>query len=290
MTVHLPVMLREVTEVLRISPGGTYVDATVGLGGHAEKMLALAGAGGMVIGIDRDDEALMRARERLSDTGVVLRKGRFSELAAIVRETGVHEVDGVLFDFGVSMMQFKEPGRGFSFNTEEPLDMRMDRTQELTAEDIVNTYPEKELEKMLREYADEWFSKRIARAITAYRTKKRIATCAELAGIVSAAYGKRGRVHPATKTFQALRISVNDEIAEIGKGLGAALGVLRRGGRLCTIAYHSLEDRTVKNFLRAAEREGTIRIITKKPLSPSYDEVRENASARSAKLRGAERL
>jgi len=243
-----------------------------------------------VIGIDRDDEALRHARERLAGTEVVLRKGRFSDLAAIVRDAGVQEVDGVLFDFGVSMMQFKEPGRGFSFNTEEPLDMRMDRTQELTAETVVNTYPEKELEKMLREYADEWFSKRIVRAIAAYRAKKRIATCAELAGIVSAAYGKRGRVHPATKTFQALRISVNDEIREIEKGLGAALGVLHPGGRLCTIAYHSLEDRTVKNFLRTAEREGTVRIITKKPLSPSYDEVRGNPSARSAKLRGAERL
>lgn len=290
MTLHLPVMVREVVKILEISPGGTYVDATVGLGGHAEKILDLMGAGGRIIGIDRDDQALKVARERLSDGRVFLKKGKFSELADIVRETGIHEVDGVLFDFGVSMMQFREPERGFSFYSEAPLDMRMDRRQGLKAEDVVNAYPENGIEKILREYADERFSKKIARVIVAYRAKKKIATCAELAGLVSSVYRKRGKIHPATKTFQALRIAVNDEINEIKSGLEASLNVLRHGGRLCTIAYHSLEGRTVKNFLRDAQRDGTARIITKKPLSPSYDETRENPSARSAKLRGAEKI
>jgi 16S rRNA (cytosine1402-N4)-methyltransferase len=290
MIAHLPVMAREVVEMLNVSPGGTYVDATVGLGGHAERMLALMNASGKIIGIDRDEAALRLAGERLADPRVVLKKGRFSELGALLMETCTGKVDGILFDFGVSMMQFRDMTRGFSFSSDEPLDMRMDRSQRLTAEGIVNTWPEKELERVLKEYGEERLAPKIALAIRTYRAKKRITTCRELAAIVSAVYKSRGRQHPATKTFQALRIAVNDELNEITKGLEASLDLLKSRGRLCAISYHSLEDRTVKNFMRNAGREGLVHVITKKPVTPSPDEIRANASARSAKLRGAERL
>ncbi len=290
MIAHLPVMAREVVEMLNVSPGGTYVDATVGLGGHAGRILALMNAEGRLIGIDRDEDALTLARERLTDSRVILRKGRFSELKDLLDEAGVGKVDGVLFDFGVSMMQFKDMARGFSFTSDEPLDMRMDRSQKLTAEGIVNGWPEKEIERILREYGEERLAPKIARAIRTFRMKKRITTCRELADIVSGVYRSRGKHHPATKTFQALRIAVNDELGEISKGLAASMHLLKAGGRLCAISYHSLEDRTVKNFLKDAGREGRARVITKKPLIPSPEEIRMNPSSRSAKLRGAEKL
>lgn len=271
-------------------PGGTYVDATVGLGGHAEEMLKLIGPEGMLIGIDRDEEALKMAGGRMADSRVVLVKGRFSDLRDLLGAKNVSGADGIFFDFGVSMLQFKDPGRGFSFSSEEPLDMRMDRSEGPTAEDVVNTYPEKEIERILREYGEERLAPKIARAIKTYRTSKRISSCRELAAIVLGVYRGRGRHHPATRTFQALRIAVNDEMQEIHAGLDAAAGLLRKGGRLCALSYHSLEDRQVKNFIRNADREGTMRPLTKKPLVPSRDEIRSNPSARSAKLRGAERL
>jgi 16S rRNA (cytosine1402-N4)-methyltransferase len=289
MIVHPPVMLREAMGMLEPGPGGIYVDATVGLGGHAEEILKLIGPEGMLIGIDRDDEALKMARERLGNDAVILIRGKFSDLKDLLRGKGIDEVDGVLFDFGVSMMQFKDAGRGFSFSSDEPLDMRMDRSQGLKAGDVVNTYPEKELGKILREYGEERLAPKIARAIKTYRAKKRITTCRELADLVLGVYRGRGKHHPATRTFQALRIEVNDEIGEIRGGLDAAAGLLRKGGRLCAISYHSLEDREVKTFIREADRQGLLRTLTKKPLTPSYDEIRGNRSARSAKLRGAER-
>jgi 16S rRNA (cytosine1402-N4)-methyltransferase len=290
MIVHLPVMVREVVEMLNIRPGGTYVDATVGLGGHAEEILKLLGSEGKFFGMDRDDEALIMARQRLGNHRVVLKKGTFSGLKGVMMSLGVHEVDGILFDFGVSMMQFKDPERGFSFSTGEPLDMRMDRSQEMTAEEIVNDYPQTELEKILREYGEERFARKIARTIIAARTRTRIRTCSELAGIVRAVSGGGGRHHPATRTFQALRIAVNDEIREIDLGLRSSVGLLRSGGRLCAISYHSLEDRVVKHMIRDSAREGVLRAITKKPLTPSREEVMNNPSARSAKMRCAERL
>ncbi|HWR59671.1 MAG TPA: 16S rRNA (cytosine(1402)-N(4))-methyltransferase RsmH [Thermodesulfovibrionales bacterium] len=290
MITHLPVMVREVLELLSIRPGGTYVDATVGLGGHAAEILKAVGPDGRLIGIDRDDEALKKAGEILSNDRVVLRKGRFSDLESILLSAHAGEVNGVLFDFGVSMMQFKDMGRGFSFNSDEALDMRMDKSQPLTAEYIVNTYPEKELERILREYGEEGYARKIAKAITMYRMKNRIHNCRELADVVSAVCRRKGRHHPATKTFQALRIAVNDELNEIMGGLEASMGVLKRGGRLCAISYHSLEDRVVKNYIRTAAGKGLVTAITKKPLVPSYEERKNNPSARSAKLRSAEKL
>jgi 16S rRNA (cytosine1402-N4)-methyltransferase len=283
-------MVREVVEMLNIRPGGTYVDATVGLGGHAEEVLKLLGPEGRLIGTDRDGEALKLAGQRLGNHRVVLRKGTFSGLKEVMTSLGAYEVDGILFDFGVSMMQFKAPERGFSFSTGESLDMRMDRSQKVTAEEIVNTYPQSELEQILREYGEERHARRIARAIVAARTRARIRTCSSLAEIVRAVSGGGGRHHPATRTFQALRIAVNDEIKEIASGLRVSAGLLRRGGRLCAVSYHSLEDRVVKHMMRDAAREGVLRTLTKKPVVPSREEIRSNPSARSAKMRCAERV
>ena len=290
MIVHLPVMVREVVEMLNIRPGGTYVDATVGLGGHAEEILKLLGSEGMLIGVDRDDQALKMAGQRLGNHRVVLKKGSFAGLKGVMESLGAHEVDGILFDFGVSMMQFKDLERGFSFSSDEPLDMRMDRSQTITAEEVVNAYSQRELERILTNYGEERRARKIAKAIIAARTRKRIRTCSELAEIVTAVSRGRGRHHPATRAFQALRIEVNDEIREIDSGLRSSVGLLRREGRLCTISYHSLEDRVVKHMMRDCRRDGLLRVLTKKPLTPSREELRNNPSARSARMRCAEKV
>lgn len=286
---HIPVMVKEVIEVLSPRPGGIYIDATVGPGGHTLEILRHIGLEGKVLGIDRDEETLNLARQRINDNRVLLRKGLFSEIKKMAADEGISEVDGILFDFGISMVQVKDMERAFSFASDYPLDMRMDRSKGVTAEDIVNTYPARELERILREYGEERLAERITRAIISHRRKGRIESCKELADIVSKVYGRRGRIHPATRTFQALRIAVNDEINEIREGLRDSLALLRKGGRLCVISYHSLEDRIVKNFMREKEREGILRILTKKPLTPGYEEIMSNPASRSAKLRGAER-
>ncbi|MEW6108670.1 MAG: 16S rRNA (cytosine(1402)-N(4))-methyltransferase RsmH [Nitrospirota bacterium] len=288
--IHLPVLVREVNEALVPVRGGIYVDATVGLGGHAEEILKMIGDDGKIIGIDRDEEALEKARERLSDSRLILEKGRFSEMESLLSSHGIHEADGILFDLGVSMLQLKDSERGFSFSSDERLDMRMDRSRAFSARDIVNRYPEKELVRVLKSYGEEPRAAKIARSIVYYRDRKSIDTCSELAGIVSRAAGRKGRVHPATKTFQALRIEVNGELEELGQGLDSSLRILKKGGRLCVISYHSLEDRMVKNFIRDNAKKGLLRPLLKKPLSPGIEELRLNPSSRSAKLRGAERL
>lgn len=287
---HIPVMVKEVIEVLSLRPGGIYIDATIGAGGHTLEILKYIGLDGKVLGIDRDEEALNVARNQIDDNRVVLRKGLFSEIKRIAIDEGIEEVDGIVFDFGISMLQVKDMERGFSFFSEFPLDMRMDRSKGVTAEEIVNTYPPHELERILREYGEERLAGRIVKAIVSQRRRERIKTCKELAEIVSKVYGRRGKTHPATKTFQALRIAVNNEIEEIKVALQNALALLKKGGRMCVISYHSLEDRIVKNFMRDSEREGLLRIVTKKPLVPRYEEVFSNPASRSAKLRGGEKL
>jgi len=287
---HLPVMIREVIEVLSPVEGGTYIDATVGLGGHAAMILEKIGQSGRVVGIDRDDEALARTAERLRDSRVILKKGSFSDLESILHSGGINDADGVLLDLGVSMMQLKDTGRGFSFLSKERLDMRMDSSQELSAWDVVNGYPERELLRILREYGEEYRAVRIVRSIIYERNKKSIDTCAELAEIISRAIGRQGKINPATKTFQALRIEVNRELDELKEGLDASLRVLRKGGRLCVISYHSLEDRVVKHFIKENAKADRLKQLMKKPLVPGIEEIRANPSSRSAKLRGAEKL
>ncbi len=287
---HLPVLVEEVLTMLNIKLDGTYVDATVGLGGHSAAILNKLGSNGRLVGIDRDESAIKKAHERLGNKRVFLKKGNFSDLRDILLSIGIYEVDGVLFDLGVSMLQLKDLGRGFSFFSEERLDMRMDILQELTAWDVVNRYPEREVERILREYGEEPFAKKIAKAIAERRKDIPINTCKELADIVLRVYKGRGRTHPATKTFQAIRIEVNRELDELKKGLYTAVDVLRSGGRLCVISYHSLEDRIAKNFIRQQVDAGILKALTKKPITPGIDEMRANPSSRSAKLRGGEKI
>lgn len=287
---HLPVMLREALDFLNLRKGGTYVDATVGPGGHSEALLSHLGPQGILICMDRDEETLELARGRLQDSRARFVHARFSELSSVLGEMDIQGVDGVLMDFGVSMLQLKTPERGFSFREEEALDMRMDRSDTLTAHEVVNTWPEKELARVIFEYGGERRSRRIASSICRARSKGRIETCLELAEIVSSAVGRGGKSHPATRTFQGLRIAVNSEMEEIDAGLEAAVDALVPGGRFVTIAYHSLEDGKAKRFMREAARAGRVQLLTKKPLVPTREETRENPSARSAKMRAVEAI
>jgi len=287
--VHRPVMVKKVVKILTPKPDGIYVDATIGLGGHSEEILNLIGPEGKLIGIDRDNEALKAVHKRLPNKRVVFKKGNFSEMEKLLYQDGISEVDGIFFDLGVSMAQLKDPERGFSFTSGRRLDMRMDRNQEVSAWDIVNRYPEKELERILREFGEERLSRKISQIIVRTRRKKPIDTCSELSGIIERLYSRR-RTHPATKTFQALRIEVNKELDALRTGLDSSLRLLKKGGKLCVISYHSLEDRIVKNFIALSSRKGLLRMLTKKPITPELEELRSNPSSRSAKLRAAERI
>jgi 16S rRNA (cytosine1402-N4)-methyltransferase len=283
-------MREKAVEMLNIRQNGIYVDATTGLGGHAEAVLQEIGSDGRLIGIDKDDEVLQRAKKRLSDSRVMLMQGNFSDMKNLLCVNGITAVDGILFDLGVSSTQLRSPERGFSFTSDALLDMRMDRNQKLSAFDMVNRYPGNELEKILREFGEERLARKIAKAITQWRERKPIETCSELSKIVEKIYGIRGRIHPATRTFQALRIAVNQELAQLKNGLRASLHLLKQSGRLCVISYHSLEDRIVKHFMADNARKGLLRIMTKKPITPAPEEIRVNPSSRSAKLRVAEKI
>lgn len=283
-------MLEEVIEALNPKIGGIYVDATIGVGGHSEHILELIGPAGKLIGIDKDSESLRITEKRLSGKFIVLKRGNFSEMENILSQEGIHQVHGILFDLGVSMLQLKSFRRGFSFFSQERLDMRMDERQDWSAWDIVNTYPEKRLVRILREYGEERQSKKIARSIVICRKKSPINTCAELSKLIERIHVRGGRTHPATKTFQALRIEVNNELEQLRAGLDASLRLLIKGGRLCVISYHSLEDRIVKKFMVYNAKLNLLKIITKKPRTPNVQELRINPSSRSAKLRAAEKI
>ncbi|MGC8938043.1 MAG: 16S rRNA (cytosine(1402)-N(4))-methyltransferase RsmH [Thermodesulfovibrio sp.] len=288
--IHVPVMVKEVIELLNPVFHGVYVDATVGCGGHSMEILKRLGSNGRLIGIDRDESAIQIAQQYLNDSRVILKRARFSQLKDILKELNIQNIDGILFDLGVSMLQLKDFSRGFSFYSDENLDMRMDQTGSLTAWDVINKYSERELERILREYGDEPFSRRIAREIVRQRGKKTIDTCKELAGLIKRIIPRHGRLHPATQVFQAIRIEVNKEIDELREGLSQALELLKSGGRICVISYHSGEDRVVKNFFREKQHAGILRIVTKKPILPSLEEVSRNPSSRSARLRGGEKI
>jgi len=283
-------MLEEVVEALNPKIGGIYVDATIGSGGHSERILELIGSQGKLIGIDKDSESLRLTEQRLSGKGVVLKRGNFSEMENILAEEGILQVHGILFDLGVSMLQLRNFERGFSFLSQERLDMRMDKRQALSAWEVVNTYPQKRLEEILREYGEERRSKSIVKAIIRRRKTSPVNTCSELAELIGRIYARRGRTHPATKTFQALRIEVNNELEKLKEGLDASVRLLKAGGRLCVISYHSLEDRIVKRFMLDCARRGILNVITKKPRTPGAKELKSNPSSRSAKLRAAEKI
>lgn len=283
-------MPKEVVAMLDLRQNGVYVDATVGLGGHTEEILKSIGSEGRIFGIDKDDEALKIAADRLSDKRVVLKKGSFSDMENLLSLEGVSEIDGILFDLGLSMLQLKDLDRGFSFVSDKRLDMRMDETQKMSAWDIVNRSPEREIDRILWEFGEERLSRKIARAIISLRGKQSIDTCSGLSKVIEEVYGGRGKTHPSTKTFQALRIAVNRELEQLRGGLEAAVRLLKQSGRVCVITYHSLEDRIVKHFFVDNAKTGLLRVLTKKPLLPSIEEIRSNPSSRSAKLRVAERI
>jgi 16S rRNA (cytosine1402-N4)-methyltransferase len=310
MTFHEPVMIKEVVASLCCRAGGIYVDGTVGGGGHAYEILEQSAPEGMLIGIDRDEEALAAAEIRLRGFGrrKILVKGNFLDIAAILDGLKIKFVDGIVLDLGVSSHQLEEARRGFSFAQEGPLDMRMDSDQDFSAGDLVNNFAENELAKIIRDYGEERMARRIARAIVRKRAGAPITTTTELAAVVRqavpAAYGRQ-RIHPATRTFQAIRIAVNDELVDLPRAIRSGLGVLAGGGRFSIIAFHSLEDRVVKNEFRWGEggcicpprlpvcicqRKAVLKVLTKKPLRPGLEELAGNPRARSARLRTAERI
>jgi 16S rRNA (cytosine1402-N4)-methyltransferase len=292
---HVPVLLDEVLKFLNVRPGGVVADATVGLGGHSAAIARKLGAKGSLICFDRDPEAMELAKARMDEVRAeigsempqgVFEPRAFSEAAEVI-EPG--SLDGLLADFGVSSLQLDEAHRGFSFRSEGPLDMRMDTRSGETAEQVVNQEDENELADLIYEFGEERRSRRIARAIVRARP---ISTTAELAGIVSAAAPsmKGDKIHPATRTFQALRIRVNNELGEIRSLLESAPSLLKPGGRLVLISFHSLEDRQVKDAFRQASQDGIYEVLTRKPVVAAEQEQMRNPRSRSAKLRAAERL
>jgi 16S rRNA (cytosine1402-N4)-methyltransferase len=304
---HEPVMVKEVVDALLVNRKGIYVDGTLGGAGHAYQILKDTDS--FLVGIDCDDEALLFAEKRLAQFGKrkVLVKANFADLAEVLSRLNIKKVDGVLLDLGVSSRQLDKPGRGFSFNFEAPLDMRMDQSLKLNAYDIINSFTQSELEKIIRFYGEEKMAARIAKTISYKRQLSPIKTTVELAAIVAGAMpakSKWQKIHPATKTFQAIRIAVNHELDNIQPAIDNSAEVLKTGGRLCVISFHSLEDRIVKNELRAlaagcvcpkdipfcvCQKEAKLKVITRKTLRPSAKEIEVNPRARSAKLRVAER-
>jgi 16S rRNA (cytosine1402-N4)-methyltransferase len=291
---HFPVLVEEVTEFLNPHPHGIYVDCTLGGAGHALKILERSSPTGQLIGIDRDEQAIEEAHKRLRpyEARTTIIHGNFSDLGKILRELAIGEVDAILLDLGVSYHQLIDGQRGFSFQLDGPLDMRMDRTQGEPASKLINTLSQGELEEILRRYGEGRWARRIAKAIVRNRQKNPIVTTTQLRDIISTAVLKPPRrIHPATKAFQAIRIAVNDELNNLGKVIRDGIPLVKSGGRLCIISFHSLEDRIVKQAFRQYEKPpASITIITKKPISPSRGEISENPRARSAKLRVAERV
>lgn len=298
---HIPVLLDEAIEALQVEPGGRYIDCTVGAGGHAAAILE---QGGQILGIDIDPQAIAVAGARLLPYGekAILINQDFENLEQICFNLGFHPVRGILFDLGMSSLQVNNASRGFSFQYDAPLNMRFNPSQELTAATIINTFAEEQLAHIIETYGEEHRSRQIARSIVANRP---FSTTRQLATVVGGTVGVRGRIHPATKTFQAIRIAVNQELERLKVALNQAAGILDRGGRLVVISFHSLEDRLVKDFLRRESRDcicpprtpvcvcghhASLKIITKRVITPSPDEVVANPRSRSAKLRVAEHI
>jgi 16S rRNA (cytosine1402-N4)-methyltransferase len=301
---HTPVLLAEVLEALAVQSGGRYIDCTLGGGGHAAAILERSSPGGQVLGIDADPAAIEAARERFrgSPDSILIVNDNFANLQSICIKFDFFPVHGILFDLGLSSLQLNESGRGFSFQHDAPLDMRFSPTQKATAADIVNNTPEARLAGIIRTYGEESQSARIARSIV---NERPIETTGQLAAIIEKAVGRRGRIHPATRTFQALRIAVNNELENLESALKQAVELLGYEGRLAVISYHSLEDRIVKRFMQKEARgcicpPGTpvcvcghtpsLRLINRKVIIPADTEIRKNPRSRSAKLRAAERI
>ncbi len=311
--VHVSVLTKEVLKYLDPQPNQNFIDATVGEGGHAKLILEKIAPGGRLLGIDQSREVLSETRRNLSADAkrIILAEGNFSEIAGIAEENNFKEADGILFDLGISLWHISQSGRGFSFNKDEPLIMRFGevggRNGKLTAEKIINEWPEEKLTIIFKEYGEERYAKKIAKAIVRNRREEKIETSKRLADIVSENYPKKYllKIHPATKIFQALRIAANGELENLKKALPQAIKILKRGGKIGIISFHSLEDRIVKEFFRKeaagcvcppnflvcqCHHKAALKIITKKPITATGKEIEENYGSRSAKLRVAEKI
>lgn len=308
--VHESVLLKETIDNLKVKPNGIYVDGTLGGGGHSFEILSRLDTTGRLIGIDQDEDAIKASGERLCKFGenCILVRSNYSMIDQILDDLKIEYVDGIVLDLGVSSYQLDDPERGFTYKTDAPLDMRMDQRRENTAETIVNEYGEKDLERILREYGEEKFSGRIARNIVAERSKKRIKTTGELVDIIRASIPMKFQVnggHPAKRTFQAIRIELNEELSVLESSIDKMIDRMDKGGRLCIITFHSLEDRIVKNAFKRNENPCTCppdlpvcvcgkkskgTVITRKPVVPEADEIVRNKRAKSAKLRVFERI
>ena len=304
----MPVMPEEVVSALAIRPGGIYVDCTLGGAGHTALILERLNENGRVVGIDRDEDALENAREKINDPRLITVKDNFENIAQAAASAGFDKVDGILMDLGVSSHQLDTAERGFSYIKNAPLDMRMDVSSPLTAREVVNTYPEKELSRILRDYGEERFAQRIAAKICERRAEKEITDTLELAGIISSAIPPKMRYdggNPAKRSFQAIRIEVNGELDCIPKAIRDGIDLLNPGGRMAIISFHSLEDRIVKTEFQKLERPcicppdlpicvcGKVQkavIITRKPILPGETELKNNTRSHSAKLRVCERI
>jgi len=307
---HVPVLLDETMTALAVKPGGIYVDCTVGGGGHSTEILRRSAPDGLLIALDQDENALRAAEKRLAPFGerVRLIKSNFEHVAAVIEQLGVGPVDGVLMDIGVSSHQLDEGERGFSYHHDALLDMRMDRTKPFTAAALVNEWPEEEIARVIWEYGEERWSRRIAQFIVEARRKKPVTTTGELVEIIKAAipaHARREGGHPARRTFQALRIAVNDELGALERGLEGAMAILKPGGRLAVITFHSLEDRIVKQSFNRWVRPCTCppdipvcicgqkplaQHVTRKPVTATPSELEQNPRSRSAKLRAIQKL
>jgi len=301
---HIPVLLEQAIDDLKVRAGGRYIDCTVGEGGHAAAILERSSPGGQLLGIDADPQAIEVARVRLGSYGgmAILINNNFKNLWDICSRLEFYPVDGILFDLGLSSLQLSATGRGFSFQFDAPLDMRFNPSQEITAATIVNTFPEQKLARIIESYGEDRKSRQIARSIVASRP---LYTTLELAVVVEKSAGPRRRIHPATRTFQALRIAVNQELENLKAALEESVNLLGLGGRLVVISYHSLEDRLVKDYLRRESRDcicpprtpvcvcghrATLKLVAKRAIVPSPGEIQSNPRSRSAKMRVAERI
>ena len=291
---HIPVLAKEVIEYLDPKPNENFIDCTIGNGGHASAIIEAIQPKGRMLGIDWDEENIRSLKFKIQKSkfknNLILANDNYANLKDIAEINKFKNISGILLDLGFSSWHVEKSGRGFSFQKSEPLDMRYDIQNQVTAEKIVNYRSFQEIEKILREYGEERFSSQIAQSILRERKERAIKTTRQLAEVIQKAIPykyQKNKINPATKTFQALRIAVNDELNNLTKVLPQALEILKNGGRLAVISFHSLEDRIVKNFFRDRSRENLIKILTKKPITPTFEEIRNNPRSRSAKLRAA---
>ena len=286
---HIPIMAEQVADLLLLNPEGVYVDATLGLGGHTRLFLSRLSPQARIFGFDKDEEALRMAQERVNDKRLQPVHASYTQAPEVLRKSGIDGADGALFDLGLSSYQLDNPARGFSLLQNGPLDMRFDLSATLTAADIVNTWPLDKLEYILREYGEEHQASKIALALMKARKETPITTTQALRQIVESVVPRYGKKHPATQTFQALRIACNDELNTVQTALNTLEQLIRPGGRAAILTFHSLEDRLVKNHFKMLAQTGNWTLVNKHALAPQYDEIRQNRRARSAKLRVIER-